>query len=66
MKCYEPDYYVDRCSDLADDLKHNDLKEFANTATKVVEQLQNNEEVDQEELVTASTIIFTGVQEVFK
>ena len=31
MRCYEPDYYVDRCNDLADDLKEKDLKEFANT-----------------------------------
>ena len=66
MKCYEPDYYVDRCSDLADDLKQNDLKEFANTATQMVEQLQNSQEIDQQELISASNVIFTGVEKVFK
>ena len=66
MKCYEPDFYVDKCNELADELKNVHLKDFANTATTTVEQLQAGDDIDNEELVHASTIIFTGVQDVFK
>ena len=66
MKCYESDYFVDRANELADELKNNNLEEFTKTATKTVEQLQAGEEIDSEELIHASTIVFTGVQDVFK
>ena len=66
MKCYESDYFVDRANDLADELKNNNLVEFTKTATKNIEALRSGEEIDSEELIHASTIVFTGVQDVFK
>ena len=66
MACYESDYYVDRATELADELKNNNLQEFTSTATKTVVALQNGEDVDTEELVHASTIVFTGVQDVLR
>ena len=66
MRCYESDYFVDRANDLADELKSNNLVEFTKTATKTIEALRSGEEIDSEELIHASTIVFTGVQDVFK
>ena len=66
MACYEPDYYVDRCKELATELNEIQLRQFANTATRSVEQLKLTGDLDSEELVSSSTIIFTGVQDVYK
>ena len=66
MACYEPDYYVDRCKELASELNSIQLRQFANTATRSVEQLETTGEIDNEDLISSSTIIFSGVQDVYK
>lgn len=66
MACYEPDYYVDRCKELTTELNEIQLKQFANTATRSVEELTTTGEIDNEELISSSTIIFSGVQDVYK
>lgn len=42
------------------------LKQFANTVTKSVENLESTNEIDMEELISASTVICTSVHEVYQ
>ena len=66
MECYEPDFYVDRAKALTKELKEIHLKQFANVATDTVENIENGNEIDTDEFVASTNLVFTAVTDVFR
>ena len=58
--------FLSRCKELTTSMNDDHLKQFANTVTKSVENLESTNEIDMEELISASTVICTSVHEVYQ
>ena len=58
--------FPSRCKELTASMNDDHLKQFANTVTKSVENLESTNEIDMEELISASTVICTSVHEVYQ